>query len=75
MQSEGRFQFCVNDDDIVLGGTRDSAYFYQDHSYVVYEVHKCTDEIKNSLGLTVDCAPDDEIDNFLKGKKLSYRVI
>ena len=76
MADEGRFQFCVSSEEIVLEGTRDSAYLLEHHSYVVYEVHKCSDEVKNSLNLTdLECAPEAEIDDFLKGKKLSYRVV
>jgi len=58
-----------------MSGTRDSAYLKEDHSYIIYEVHKCTNEIKESLNITIECAPEDEIDNFLKGKKLAFRVI
>jgi len=46
-----------------------------DHSYIIYELHKCTDEIRESVGQLIECAEDQEIENWLKGKKLGFKII
>ena len=48
--NKDRFQFCATDPDAFLRGTRDSMVAKADHSYVLYELHKCTDDIRETVG-------------------------
>jgi hypothetical protein len=45
---ENNFQYCVKDPDnnITLKGDESSSKYKNDNSYVVYEVHKCTDNLR-----------------------------
>jgi len=43
---KNNFQFCAEDPGIVLEGTRDAALNRINHSYVVFEINKCHNEIR-----------------------------
>ena len=58
-------QFCAEDDGIILEGVRDCAVKREKHSYVIYEINKCTDEVRESVGQETPCASEDEIDAWL----------
>ena len=73
--NKNRFQFCPNDKELVMEGLRDSAIFRKSHSYIRYELQRCNDEVRNSLGIEKECASEEEINNFIERKKVSFRVI
>ena len=43
-QKSDRFQYCVDDPDLYLKGTRDSPVNGEDSAYVVYEIHRCSEK-------------------------------
>ena len=61
-----RFQYCPSSSDIVIQGTRDSAVMKKSHAYVIYEILKCTDEVRESVGQETKCADQDSINNWFR---------
>ena len=58
-----------------MQGVRDSALHKENHSYLIYELHRCNNEVRESLNITQPCASDTEIDEFLSRKKVGFRVL
>ena len=73
--SNGVHQFCAEDNKIVLQGIRDCAVNREKHSYVIYEINKCTDDVRESVGQDIECASENEIDAWLERKKVGFRII
>ena len=67
--------YCPTDYALHLSGSRDSKIQKEDHSYVIYEVLKCTEAVREELGYDKECRPIEEIDAWLEGKKLGFKVI
>jgi hypothetical protein len=63
----------MENDGAYLQGTRDSKVSKVDHAYVIYELWRCNDNIRKLND--PPCATEEIIDNWLKGKKVGFRVI
>ena len=46
INSSGRNSYCGEDPLIVLEGTRDSAVRKENHSYIIYEIQRCNDDLR-----------------------------
>ena len=55
--------YCAQNKDIVLRGTRDSAYLARNHSYVIYQIRRCSEALGDS-----QCASEEEIDKWTEHK-------
>ena len=58
---DSRSQYCIDNDEIYLQGTRDSTTLKQNHAYIIYEIWKCTDDPSRKLADYPDCASREEI--------------
>ena len=56
-----------------MEGNRDSVYNLKDSSYVVYEIHKCTDALREPDD--PKCATDEKIEEWLVNKYAQFRFI
>ena len=67
--------FCMEDKDVYLQGTRDSATNEQEHAYVVYEVLVCTEDTRDP-DLDPECETDREkIEEWFSEKLIQVKVI
>ena len=71
--NKDRVQYCVKDADVYFQGTRDSPIKQEDSSYVVYEVHRCSEA--TMLPGYPECASRKEIDEWTKWKKATFKLI
>ena len=39
----GKYSMCIKNDEAILQGTKESAFYKQDHAFLVFEVEKCKD--------------------------------
>jgi hypothetical protein len=60
-------------EDVYLEGNRDSVYNLEDSSYIIYEIHKCTEATK--FPGNPDCAPISEIDAWIENKYAAFKMI
>lgn len=78
--------YCVYDENAHLKGTMNDRVYNEDHSYLIYEIHRCHEAIRNTTQIdpdcmsnctTVDppCASSSEIDEYTQYKKAMFRVI
>ena len=44
----------------MLRGTRDGKFLKQDHEYLIFEINRCHDSIRNTTILDSNCDPDEE---------------
>lgn len=72
---DSRFQYCVDNEDVYLQGTRDSATLKQEHAYIVYEIWRCTDDPSRKMEGYPDCAPQEEIEAWMSSKLATMKVI
>ena len=49
MNKDQRFQYCGDNPEPYLEGSRDSSVAKEEHAYIIYEIHKCSDEIWASI--------------------------
>ena len=73
IQGGERF-YCAEDPEIYLQGTRDSVVNKKKHSYLIYTIMPCQDKFRDPL-VDPKCAPLKEIEDWLKYKKLVFKVI
>lgn len=73
---------CINDPDneIYVQGTRDSAVFQKNQSFIAFEVYRCNNETTHynkTLNMTVNntCKTEDEIDEFISNKNVLPIII
>ena len=74
--------YCFNNREAYMQGTRDDETLKRDHSYIIYEVWRCTDDNRVKEQLDSDCTDDDcetvdpicaseeEIDEWIYSKRL-----
>ena len=60
--------YCVDNKDILLQGTMDYQFMEKKHSYVKYEVMRCS-PYSRRIGDPL-CATETEIDDWLENKKI-----
>lgn len=63
----------MNEDKVYFQGTRDSPLNKKDSSYVVYEVHKCSE--KTMKPGYPSCASPEEIEDFIREKFIAFKVL
>jgi len=56
-----------------MQGTRDSQYAKKEHAYFVYDIRKCTDEVREASD--PECAEPEAIDAWLSTKFATFKVI
>ena len=54
--------------DVYLEGTRDAQFLKQEHAYIIYEILKCHEDIREDGD--PECASIEETNNWLKSKAL-----
>jgi len=66
--------YCADDEDIILHGTLDLATHKKDHSYVKYDIFRCSEETRDK---TVDpeCASPEEITAWTQNKMAYFKVL
>lgn len=82
--THGHF-YCADDPDIHVKGTQDGSMMESiDHSFIMYEIERCTDAIRNQNKLdstcegsecaTVDpkCAGSKEMEKWTKRKRIAF---
>jgi hypothetical protein len=87
MKNKEVYSYCLDDKDVYLQGTKDQDILSKaDHAYVVYEVVKCHDNIRNHKKIdpsctgdecqTVDpkCAYPDEIEKWTRRKRIVLKT-
>lgn len=68
------FPMCVDHmEGVYMQGNRDSVYNLKDSAYIIYEIHKCSNETK--LPGYPDCKSDDEIEAWLENKYVMFKFI
>ena len=51
--------YCADDSNIYLQGTRDTEIKGNDHAYLIYEVQRCNDDIRNTSLINEECNPNE----------------
>lgn len=73
-KQQTRKQYCIDHlDDVYLQGNRDSVYNLKDSSYLIYEIHKCTNATR--LPGYPECAPKEEMEKWLSTKYAAFKMI
>ena len=63
--------YCAENPEITFKGCLESQTLKYDHSYIIYDVKRCINEASKD----VECASNDEIDEWLQHKNILLRVI
>ena len=58
-----------------MSGTKDSSILKLDHSFVIFEIQKCTLLTRQSIGQEIECAEEDMINQWLERKKVAFRIL
>ena len=76
--------YCIDNTEAHLKGTKVDQVLKNDHAYVIYEIQRCHETIRNITQIchsgtcvTKDppCALEVEIDQWIKTKKVMFRMI
>ena len=79
--------YCVDDNHVHLMGTKNDEILYNDSSFLIYEISRCNNDLRNMDPLditctgnsceTVDppCASETEIDKWTESKRAMFRII
>ena len=66
--------YCIQDPEAHLKGTMSDAVLLNEHSYLIYEIFRCHEAIRNK-DLDPECAKESEIDDWTRSKKAMFRIL
>lgn len=89
LSKKNHYYQCIQDERVHLKGTRDSAYKFEDHAYIIFSVQKCNKDIRLTYPydpkcdlekgqckpFDPPCESDAEIVKWLKNKKAMLRIL